>query len=188
MKAGRRQRAFADQLDDSLQLMAGSLRAGHSLLQALDSVAREAAAPTSVEFARVINETRVGRDVGEALDETAARMDSEDFTWVAQAIAINREVGGNLAEVLDSVGEHHPGAQPDPAAGEGAQRRGQAVGHTCLMALPFGIAGFLLLTNPGYMAKFTQSLLGYGLIGIAVVLLVRRRTVAAQSRHSRSTF
>ena len=60
--------------------------------------------PASEEFARVINETRVGRDMAQALDETAARMDSEDFAWVAQAIAINRQVGGNLAEVLDTVG------------------------------------------------------------------------------------
>ena len=84
--------------------MAGSLRAGHSLLRAVDSVASEADAPTSEEFARIVNETRVGRDLNDALDEVAERMGSDDFTWVAQAIAIHREVGGNLAEVLDAVG------------------------------------------------------------------------------------
>ena len=104
-RAGRRQAAFADQLDDSLQLMASSLRAGHSLLRAVDVGAREdASAPTSEEFARIVNETRVGRDLSDALDEVAERMGSDDFTWVAQAIAIHREVGGNLAEVLDAVG------------------------------------------------------------------------------------
>ncbi|WP_181955773.1 type II secretion system F family protein, partial [Raoultella terrigena] len=66
--ASRRRSAFADQLDDSLQLMASSLRAGHSLLQALASVATEAEEPTSTEFARIINETRVGRPLNEALD------------------------------------------------------------------------------------------------------------------------
>ena len=100
----RRQRAFADQLDSSLQLMASSLRAGHSLLQALASVAREADQPTSEEFARTIN-----RDAGRARPRAGhsrsrlRRMDSDDFAWVTQAIAINREVGGNLAEVLDGV-------------------------------------------------------------------------------------
>src|SRR3954469_9464148 len=104
-RAGRRQAAFADQLDDPLQLMAGSLRAGHSLLRAVASVSQEAAAPTSEEFSRIVNETRVGRDLNEALDEVADRMGSDDFIWVvAQAIAIHREVGGNLAEVLDAVG------------------------------------------------------------------------------------
>ena len=104
VKAGRRQAAFADQLDDSLQLMASSLRAGHSLLRAVDSVSHEAASPTAEEFARIVNETRVGRDLNDSLDEVAERMGSDDFTWVAQAIAIHREVGGNLAEVLDAVG------------------------------------------------------------------------------------
>ena len=70
----------------------------------------------SEEFARVVNETRVGRDLADALDEIADRMGSDDFVWIAQAIAINREVGGNLAEVLDAVGEHHPRAQRRSAA------------------------------------------------------------------------
>lgn len=103
LKSARRRAAFADQLEDSLQLMASSLRAGHSVLRAVDSVAQEAAAPTSEEFARIVVETRVGRDLTAALDETAERMGSDDFSWVAQAIAIQREVGGNLAEVLDAV-------------------------------------------------------------------------------------
>ena len=68
VRTSRRQKAFADQLDGSLQLMASGLRAGHSLLQALNSVAAEADEPTSVEFSRVINETRVGRELGLALD------------------------------------------------------------------------------------------------------------------------
>src|SRR5690606_22646720 len=93
-RVSRRQKQFAEQLDDSLQLMASNLRAGHSLPQALASVAKEADSPTAEEFARVVNETRVGRDLGHALSLTAARMASEDFSWVSQAIAINREVGG----------------------------------------------------------------------------------------------
>ncbi|WP_258933492.1 type II secretion system F family protein [Nesterenkonia pannonica] len=101
----KRQKQFAEQLDDSLQLMASNLRAGHSLPQALSSVAKEADSPTAEEFARIVNETRVGRDLGLALDVTAERMASEDFSWVTQAIAINREVGGNLAEVLDGVAD-----------------------------------------------------------------------------------
>jgi tight adherence protein B len=171
LMAGRRRAAFADQLDDSLQLIASSLRAGHSLLQALASVAREAEEPTSVEFARIINETRVGRQVGLALDETAARMQSEDFTWATQAIAINREVGGNLAEVLDGVGNTIRERNQIRRQVKALSAEGKLSAYV-LMALPFGIAGFLMFSNPGYMTKFTQSLLGYGLIGACVVLLI----------------
>jgi tight adherence protein B len=171
VRASRRQAAFADQLDDSLQLMAGSLRAGHSLLRAVDSVASEADAPTSEEFARIINETRVGRDLNDALDEVAERMGSDDFVWVAQAIAIHREVGGNLAEVLDAVSNtirerNGIRRQVKALAAEGK------LSAIVLMALPFGVSGFITLTNPSYMAKFTQSALGYALLAAAVVMLL----------------
>ncbi|MGY2065756.1 type II secretion system F family protein [Blastococcus sp. SYSU DS0619] len=170
-RAGRRQAAFADQLDDSLQLMASSLRAGHSLLRAVDSVSQEAEAPTSEEFARIINETRVGRDLSDALDEVAARMGSDDFTWVAQAIAIHREVGGNLAEVLDAVGNtiRERNAIRRQVKALSAEGKLSAV---VLMALPFGVTGFISLTNPGYIAKFTESLTGYAMLGAAAVMLL----------------
>jgi tight adherence protein B len=170
-RASRRQAAFADQLDDSLQLMAGSLRAGHSLLRAVDSVSSEADAPTSEEFARIVNETRVGRDLNDALDEVAERMGSDDFTWVAQAIAIHREVGGNLAEVLDAVSQtiRERNAIRRQVKALSAEGKLSAI---VLMALPFGVAGFISLTNPSYMAKFTESTTGYAMLAAAVVMLL----------------
>ena len=170
-KAGRRRARFADQLDDSLQLMASSLRAGHSLLRAVDSVSQEAGAPMSEEFSRIINETRVGRDLSDALDEVAQRMASDDFTWVAQAISIHREVGGNLAEVLDAVGHtirERNGIRRQVKALSAEGKLSAAV----LMALPFGIIGFISMTNPGYLAKFTESLAGYVMLAVAAVMLV----------------
>jgi tight adherence protein B len=171
VRARRRQAAFADQLDDSLQLMASSLRAGHSLLRAVDSVAQEAAAPTSEEFTRIVVETRVGRDLNDALDEVAARMGSDDFTWVAQAIAIHREVGGNLAEVLDAVGHtiRERSAIRRQVKALSAEGKLSAI---VLMALPFGIGGFIAATNPGYLAPFTESVAGYGMLAVAALLLV----------------
>ncbi|RPF28107.1 tight adherence protein B [Georgenia muralis] len=167
----RRRRKFADQLDDSLQLMASSLRAGHSLPQALNSVAREAEEPTSEAFSRIINETRVGRDMGDSLTDTARRMGSEDFEWVTQAIAINREVGGNLAEVLDGVGHtirerNQIRRQVKALSAEGK------LSAFILMGLPFVVAIFLVFTNPGYISGLTQSLLGYGMLAIGAVLLI----------------
>jgi tight adherence protein B len=171
VKVGRRQAAFADQLDDSLQLMAGSLRAGHSLLRAVDSVSQEADAPTSVEFARIINETRVGRDLNDSLDEVAQRMGSDDFTWVAQAIAIHREVGGNLAEVLDAVGHtiRERNAIRRQVKALSAEGKLSAI---VLMALPFGVTGFLTMTNPAYLSKFTESLTGYVMLLVAGGMLL----------------
>jgi tight adherence protein B len=170
-RTSRRQSAFADQLDDSLQLMASSLRAGHSLLRAMDSVSQEAAAPTSEEFARLVNETRVGRDLAEALDEIAERTASDDFAWVAQAIAIHREVGGNLAEVLDAVGHtiRERNAIRRQVKALSAEGKLSAV---VLMALPFGIIAFISMTNPGYLSKFTESALGYGMLAVAAVMML----------------
>jgi tight adherence protein B len=171
LKAARRRAAFADQLDDSLQLMASSLRAGHSLLRAVDAVSQDAVSPTSEEFSRIVNETRVGRDLSDSLDEVAERMRSDDFLWVAQAIAIHREVGGNLAEVLDAVGHtirerNQIRRQVKALSAEGK------LSAIVLGALPFVIIGFLSMTNPGYLAKFTESVIGYGMIAGVVVLML----------------
>jgi len=171
LKARRRQAAFADQLDDSLQLMASSLRAGHSLLRAVDSVSQEAASPTAEEFSRIVNETRVGRDLNDSLDEVAERMGSDDFTWVAQAIAIHREVGGNLAEVLDAVcrtirERNAIRRQVKALAAEGK------LSAIVLMALPFGIVSFISITNPGYLAAFTASAIGYAMLAVAAVMML----------------
>jgi tight adherence protein B len=170
-RASRRQATFADQLDDSLQLVAGSLWAGHSLLRAVDSVAHEADAPTSEEFSRIVNETRVGRDLNDALDEVAERMGSDDFTWVAQAIAIHREVGGNLAEVLDAVGHtiRERNAIRRQVKALSAEGKLSAI---VLMALPFGVTAFISMSNPAYIAKFTQSVTGYAMLAAAVVMLL----------------
>jgi len=170
-RTGRRQAAFADQLDDSLQLMASSLRAGHSLLRALDSVSHEAASPTAEEFARIVNETRVGRDLADALDEVAARTASQDFTWVAQAIAIHREVGGNLAEVLDSVGHTIRERNAIRRQVKALSAEGK-LSAAVLMALPVGVTAFLSITNPSYLAKFTQSLTGYAMVATAVLMMI----------------
>src|SRR5207245_5145647 len=100
-KVSRRRRHFEEQLGDTLQLLSGSLRAGYGLAQALDAVARNAESPTAEEFGRLIMETRVGRSLPDALAALAGRVTSQDFDWVVEAITINREIGGDLTELLD---------------------------------------------------------------------------------------
>ena len=170
VRAGRRRKAFADQLDDALQLMASSLRAGHSMLRAIDAVSRDTPAPMSEEFSRVVNEVRVGRDVTDALTEVADRTGSQDFRWLVQAIGVHREVGGNLAEVLDRVGE----TLRDRAQLFRQARALSAEGRTSgivLLAMPFAVALIMTLTAPGYLAPLYSTGTGWVLLLIALGLM-----------------
>ncbi len=167
---GRRKKAFAEQLDSTLQMMAASLRAGYSLLQAVQAMSSEADAPTRDEFSRVLNETRIGRPLNDSLIEVSNRMGSEDFNWVAQAIAINREVGGNLADVLDGVARtirerNQLHRQVASLASEGK------LSAVILMALPFGVVAFLTIANPGYLNRLFTTTIGWMITGAAVVML-----------------
>jgi tight adherence protein B len=170
MLADRRRRAFGGQLDEILQMMAGSLRAGYSLPQAVATISQEAAKPVSAEFARVTNEVRVGRSMMESLNDVAARMRNPDFYWVTQAIGINREVGGNLADVLDNVGKtirqrSQMKRQVDALAADGR------LSAIILMLLPFVVALFLFFLNPTYIMKLFTNPIGWVMLGAGAVML-----------------
>lgn len=170
IRADRRRSRFADQIDDVVTLLASNMRAGHSLQQALSYVAREVEEPAAGELARVVNQARVGRDVTLALTETAERMESDDFRWIGQAIAIHRQVGGNLAEVLDTVGEtvRERGQIRRQVKSLAAEGKLSAI---ILMVLPFGMAGMLTLVNPEYIGVLLQSPLGWAMIAGGFILL-----------------
>lgn len=167
----RRERKFADQVPDTLQLLAGGLRAGHSLLRSVDAAASEQTAPMSEELGRVINETRIGRDLGEALADVGRRTRSEDFYWVAQAVDIHREVGGDLAEVLDHVGEtiRDRGQIRRQIASLSAEGRMSA---TVLVALPILMFVLLMFISPTHARIFTTTLPGYLMIGVSTILVL----------------
>jgi tight adherence protein B len=99
----KRQAAFAEQLPDVLQLVTRAIRSGYGITQALESVAEEAEEPSRSEFAHVLVEARLGRDLSEAMRALSQRMNSKDLEWVVSAIDINRDTGGNLSEVLYTV-------------------------------------------------------------------------------------
>lgn len=103
LRASRRRKAFNASLPDTLQLMSGSLSAGLSLAQSVDTIVREGNAPVAEEFKRVLVEARLGVALEDALDGVAERFESKDFAWVVMAIKIQRQVGGNLAELLNTV-------------------------------------------------------------------------------------
>lgn len=169
-KTARRQRAFNDQLPDVLQLIAGSLRSGFSLNQAVAAVVREGTEPTASEFARALAEVRLGSTLEDALDRTSERMECDDLHWVVLAVRISREVGGNLAEVLlNTVSTMR----------ERAQIRGQIrvlsaegrISARILISLPFLLAGYLMLTRPSYLKPLYQTGVGISLVIGGVVLL-----------------
>jgi tight adherence protein B len=101
--ARKRMNAFDNQLSDTLNLWVNALRSGYSVLQGMEAIATELPAPVSVEFERVVQEVRLGLSVSQALENMLRRVPSEDLDLVITAVNIQREVGGNLAEVLDTI-------------------------------------------------------------------------------------
>lgn len=170
IRTGRRRAAFEGQLSDMLMSLSGSLRAGHGIAQSLHSASVEMPAPMSEELARIVNEQRVGRSVSESMAEVAKGMRCEDFEWLSQAIEINREVGGDLAGVIDHVAD---------TVRERAQIKGQVRALAAegkfsayiLIALPFFVAAFLHLTNPAYVGTLTESVLGWIFISVGVIMM-----------------
>ncbi|KZE92018.1 hypothetical protein AVP42_02921 [Agromyces sp. NDB4Y10] len=171
VRTSSRQAKFADQVDDMVQLIAGGLRAGHGLSRTVAAVAAEADAPMSEELARVVNETRLGRPLPQSLSITASRMKSDDFEWVAQAVGINTETGGNLAEVLDQVGRTIRERNQIRRHVRSLSAEGKLSG-IILVALPilmFFVLGFI---QPTFYPAFFGTLLGIVALIVAFILLV----------------
>lgn len=171
LKIERRKRAFMDQLPPTLQLLAGSLRAGYGLMQAIDTVVQEAEDPTSSEFARVLTEVRLGMPVEEALESMALRMDSEDFRWVVLAINIQREVGGNLAELLSTIA----GTMRSRAQLRRQIKVLSAEGRISAWVvglMPFIVALILSVLNPGYLTELVTRIEGLVMVAVGIVLMI----------------
>jgi tight adherence protein B len=175
----QRQKKMAEQLADVMSILASSLRAGHSFLQALDQVANEIKDPSASEFHRVVSEIRLGRSVDDAMIEMADRIGSEDMRWAVMAVNIQRQVGGNLAEVLDIVANTvreraYIHRQVKVLSAEGRISIG------ILSALPFGIFFYLWFVNPEYIGLLftrTMGLImligGLALMGLGIFIMTR---------------
>jgi tight adherence protein B len=149
-RKGGRLNAFNKQLPDTITLIANALRAGSSFLQAIELVVRESRPPISTEFSRVIREVNLGLPFDQALENMVRRVRSDDLELMATAISIQHQVGGNLAEILDSIS--YTIRERIRIKGEirtlTAQQRlsGYVVGF-----LPIALAGFLFVAAPGFM-------------------------------------
>jgi tight adherence protein B len=170
--SGQRRRKFMSQLPDMLQLLAGSLRAGYSLMQGVDTVAQEVDDPMGRELRRVLAEARLGRVLEDSLEDMAARLGSADFEWAVMAIRIQREVGGNLAELLSTVAE-------TMIARERLRREVRAltaegrISALILGLLPVGLGVIMYGINPDYVKVLFNDGLGQALlIGAAVLAII----------------
>jgi tight adherence protein B len=182
VRSRRRLRSFEEQLPDTLKMLAGSLRAGFSLLQGIDAVTKESAEPTKKELGRVFTEARLGRSIEDALADSAERMASRDLAWAVMAIRLQREVGGNLAELLDTVadtmGERDRVRREIHALTAEGRLSGIVLG-----IFPPGFAGVLYLIRPGYIETLLNDGLGVAAVvaaaGMAVVGFFWLRKIVA---------
>lgn len=159
--------ALSGQIADSLILMANSLRAGHSLLQSMEMVAREMEPPISREFRRALQEMNLGIPVETALAAMGDRAGNEDLELMVTAVLIQRQVGGNLAEILDTIAE----TIRERVRIQGEIRTLTAQGRisgiiVCL--LPVAIGGFITVANPGYINDLFTHPLGKVMVAIGV--------------------
>ena len=170
-RAKRRKKKFVRQLPDMLQLLAGTLRAGYSVSQGFESVSREIEDPMGRELRRVMTEARLGRLLEDALEATGRRMQSEDFEWAVMAIRIQREVGGNLAELLMTVSDtmtQRERLRRDVAALT-AEGRMSAIVLGCL---PPGLALVMYVMNPTYIGRLFQDSIGIAMLVGAVLMML----------------
>lgn len=169
IRAGRRRKAFAKQLDNTLRIISSALRAGQSLQIALHSVAADSAAPMDEEITRIINENRLGRDLVAAMLDTAERMHSEDFRWFAEAVDVQRDSGGSLNDIIDTVAETIRGRAEIREKIRAYAAEGKASCYV-LMALPIALAVTYALMNPGYMDPLLHTTFGLMLVALSAVL------------------
>lgn len=166
----RRRKLFAAQLPDTLTMLAGSMKAGYSLPQAVDMVAKETVQPMSTEFKKVLADSRLGLPVEQALEKMGLRVANMSFDWMVLAVKIQREVGGNLSEVLATLAKTIRARETVLGQIKVLTAEGR-LSALILLCLPVFVTGVLYLLNPGYMGLMFTNLAGIAMMVIAVGLM-----------------
>jgi tight adherence protein B len=168
---GNRLKAFNEQLGDAINLMVNGIRAGYSVLQAMESVSQEMAPPISEEFGRIVREMQFGIPMDEAMDHMLRRAPSDDLDMLITAINVQREVGGNLAEVLESISF---------TIRERVRIKGEIQAKTAMTrgsgymiaAVPIIVSVIVYLINPAFMGPMFVDLCGQIMLGVALLGIV----------------
>lgn len=184
LRQRRRLIAFNNQLGDTITLLANSLRSGYSLLQSMETVAKELAPPVSEEFGRVVREIGLGLSNEEALNNLLRRVNSDDLDLMITAINVHHEVGGNLSEILDTIG--HTIRERVRIKGEiRSLTAGQRFSGYIIAFLPFGLGAFLFMLNREYMSVLFTDQCGLAMLVAAAIMMITgffiiRRIVAIE--------
>ncbi|MEM9200640.1 MAG: type II secretion system F family protein [Actinomycetota bacterium] len=165
--AGRRTKAFLQQLPDMLQLLSSTLKAGYSFMQGIEAVSHETEDPMGGEMRRIVTEAQLGRPIEEAMDASATRMESPDFAWCVMAVKIQREVGGNLSELLLTVADTMTARERmrRDIASLTAEGKMSAI---VLAALPCLLGLAMWALNPEYIETLFTDSLGKVLLGASI--------------------
>jgi tight adherence protein B len=169
---GRRLQMFNNELGDTLNQMVNGLRSGYSVLQAMESVARDLPQPVAGEFDRIVKEVQLGLTLEQALQNLLRRVRSDDLDLVVTAINVQREVGGNLAEILEVIS--HTIRERVRIKGEVKvlTAQGMITGYV-ISGLPIALFGFLAMVNPEYTSRlWTTGLCGYSMLIAGGILIV----------------
>jgi tight adherence protein B len=166
-----RERKFVSLLGEAVQMMASSLRAGYSMMQALETVSREMASPISDEFHRVTMEVGVGISVEDGLNHLLARMKSTDLELMTIAVNVQREVGGNLAEILDTISATIRERQELQGEVRTLTAQGRISAYI-ISGLPVALAVALYFLNPKYISTLWTTTIGWVMLITAMTMIV----------------
>lgn len=166
----RRANALNRQLGDTILLLSNALKAGYSFAQAMATIARSAPAPMSDEFNRAVREMNLGVTVDDALEHMDQRIQSEDFDLMVTAVQIHRVVGGNLAEILDTIAFTIRERIRIHGEIRTLTAQARASGYI-ITALPFALTGILTLVSPSYITPLFKEPLGWFLIALALIMM-----------------
>ena len=170
-RIGGRLGAFNKQLADTITLLSNSLRAGSSFLQSIELVSRETPAPMGEEMGRVVREVNLGLGMEEALANLVRRIKSDDLDLMVTAIGVQQQVGGNLAEILDTIAFTIRERVRIKGEINTLTAQGRMSGYLVAF-LPIGIAVALNFINPAFMQPLFTQLLGQILLGVGGVMMV----------------
>ncbi|HEV8229554.1 MAG TPA: type II secretion system F family protein [Candidatus Limnocylindria bacterium] len=170
-RIGGRLSAFNKQLADTITLLSNSLRAGSSFLQSIELVSRETPAPMGEEMGRVVREVNLGLGMEEALSNLVRRIKSDDLDLMVTAIGVQQQVGGNLAEILDTIAFTIRERVRIKGEINTLTAQGRMSGYLVAF-LPIGIAVTLNFINPSFMQPLFTQLLGQILLGVGGVMMV----------------
>jgi tight adherence protein B len=170
-RQGARLRAFNDQLGDALNLMVNGLRSGYSVLQAMEAVSREMPPPIATEFSRIVQEVQIGLPLDQAMNNMLRRIKSDDLDLVVTAINVQREVGGNLAEILDVISFTIRERVRIKGEIRTLTAQGRYSGYV-ISLLPIGLALVLFCVNKPYVSRlFTSGWCGWAMVVCGLLMI-----------------